>query len=86
MIRFFRDGFMKMETLPDWNDELPGWMEEQDLKSRDGSLSYLWRWRRLNIRQDGVLTQLKKPSAILNYLMKQVMKKKMMMKNHLSYL
>ena len=42
MIRFFRDGFMKMETLPDWNDELPGWIEEQDLKSRVDSVNLIY--------------------------------------------
>tara|TARA_Y100001958_G_scaffold59619_1_gene40118 strand:+ start:425 stop:1024 length:600 start_codon:yes stop_codon:yes gene_type:complete len=42
MVRFFRNGFMKIETLPDWNDELPGWMEEQGLKSRVDSVNLIY--------------------------------------------
>jgi hypothetical protein len=42
MVRFFRDGFMKIETLPEWNDELPGWMEEQGLKSRVDSVNLIY--------------------------------------------
>ena len=42
MVRFFRDGFMKIETLPDWNDELPGWIEGQGLKSRVNSVNLIY--------------------------------------------
>ena len=42
MVRFFRDGFMKIETSPNWDDELPGWMEEQGLKSRVDSVNLIY--------------------------------------------
>jgi len=42
MVRFFRDGFMKIETSPNWNDDLPGWMEDQDLKSRVDSVNLIY--------------------------------------------